>query len=207
MRGVAEQRNQGAADEGSDRSTGAAPRSVRAMLFAMLPLVLVVLGIAGLTGRCSLSPVGPPVNDPETAPTVNVSVELDAAASDVGFPVVRPRPPEGWRANSADVARVTEQHRAVRVGWLTPRTHYLRLSQSAANEADLVAFETERPPRARGTVHAAGTRWVVYDSIRSEVAWVTDHDGVRMLITGNGTEQEFRVLAEAALRADPVRPE
>ncbi len=182
-----------------------APRSVRAMVFAMLPLVLVVLGIAGLMGRCSVSPLG---SSPGagTAPTVNASQEFESAATGVDFPVVRPHPPDGWRANSADTKRVTQQDSAVRVGWLTEDTHYVRLSQSSAPEAELVSLETEQPPRARGTVQAAGTQWVVYESVRSELAWVGERSGVRLLITGNGTEEEFRAMARAATSAQVVHP-
>ncbi|WP_017976517.1 DUF4245 domain-containing protein [Actinopolyspora halophila] len=205
MRGVAEQRNQGSDDDRSGGSPGVAPRSVRAMVFAMLPLVLVVLGIAGLMGRCSVSPLG---SSPGagTAPTVNASQEFESAATGVDFPVVRPHPPDGWRANSADTKRVTQQDSAVRVGWLTEDTHYVRLSQSSAPEAELVSLETEQPPRARGTVQAAGTQWVVYESVRSELAWVGERSGVRLLITGNGTEEEFRAMARAATSAQVVHP-
>ncbi|SDP19352.1 Protein of unknown function [Actinopolyspora xinjiangensis] len=204
MRGVAERRNQGSEDNRSSTPAGA-PRGPRAMLFALLPLILVVLGVAGLMGRCSFSPLGPSV-DPETAPTVEVGRELDSAARRVDFPVLRPRLPEGWRANSTDVRRVAPDHEVVQVGWLTGRTHYLRLSQSPASEAELVSFETEQRPRALGTVEAAGHKWVVYRSIRSERAWVSERDGVRLLITGNGDEREFRTMARAVSRASVVRP-
>ncbi|NHD17871.1 MULTISPECIES: DUF4245 domain-containing protein [unclassified Actinopolyspora] len=203
MRGVAEQRNQGSDDDRSGGSPGVAPRSVRAMVFAMLPLVLVVLGIAGLTGRCSVNPLGSSL-DTGTAPTVNASQEFESAAAGVDFPVLHPHPPDGWRANSADTEQITQQDSAVRVGWLTEDTHYVRLSQSSAPEAELVSSETEQPPRARGTVRAAGEQWVVYESVRSEVAWVGERSGVRLLITGNGTEEEFRMMARAAIDAPVV---
>ncbi|SFD60064.1 Protein of unknown function [Actinopolyspora alba] len=175
------------------------------MLFAMLPLILVVLGIAGLTGRCSFSPLGPSL-DPSTAPTINASEELDSAARRVDFQVLRPGLPEGWRANSVDVRQVAPDSTAVQVGWLTGRTHYVRLSQSPASEAELVSFETEQRPRALGTVDVAGRKWVIYRSIRSERAWVSERDDVRLLITGNGDEREFRTMARAVSRASVVEP-
>lgn len=205
MRGVAEQRNQGSGNSRSSAPAGGAPRGARAMLFAMLPLVLVVLGIAGLTGRCSFSPMGPSF-DPSTAPTVNATEELDTAARRVDFPVLRPELPDAWRANSADVRRVAPDSTAVQVGWLTGRSHYVRLSQSRASETELVSFETEQRPRALGTVDVGGRKWVVYRSIRSERAWVSERDDVRLLITGNGDEREFRTLARAVLRASAVQP-
>lgn len=199
MRGVAEQRNQQA--EG-----GSPARTVRSMLLTMLPLILIVLGMAGLTGRCSFSPLGPTVQ-PGSAPTVDASAELQRAAGQVDFPVVAPRLPQGWRANSADMRSADREKRAVRVGWLTSGGHYMRLSQSTASEAELVAFETDQPPRAQGMIRVAGADWVVYDSVRSEKAWVGERNGVRLLITGSGTKQEFRTLARAALSAPVVTPQ
>ncbi|RCW40040.1 uncharacterized protein DUF4245 [Halopolyspora algeriensis] len=199
MRGVTQQRNQQAA--------GVRPtHPVRSMLFTMLPLALIVLGIAGITGQCSFSPLGPST-EPGSAPTVDASAELRRASARVDFPVVEPRLPSGWRANSADVGSVESGTQAVRVGWLTGGAHYMRLSQSPAAEAELVAFETGRTPRAQGVVRAADTRWVVYDSVRTEKAWVAERDGVRLLITGSGTEQEFRILARSALSAPVVTPQ
>ncbi|WP_092979838.1 DUF4245 domain-containing protein [Actinopolyspora lacussalsi] len=203
MRGVAEQRNQSSEDNRSSAPAGGPPRGPRAMLFAMLPLILVVLGIAGLSGRCSFSPLGPSL-DSSTAPTINASEELDSAARRVDFQVLRPELPEGWRANSADVRQVAPDSTAVQVGWLTGRTHYVRLSQSPASEAELVSFETEQRPRALGTVDVADRKWVIYRSIRSERAWVSERDDVRLLITGNGDEREFRTMARAVSRASVV---
>ncbi len=42
---------------------------------------------------------------------------------------------------------------------------------------------------------------MVYDSVRGEQAWVAERAGVRLLITGNADEAEFRTLAEAAINA------
>lgn len=199
MRGVAEQRNQ--------QSAGGRPsRTVTSMLFSMLPLVLVVAGVAGLTGQCSFSPLGPSVEQ-GSAPTVDATAELHEAARRMDFPVFEPRLPAGWRANSADVEQLPSKARAVRVGWLTAGSHYMRLSQSSASEAELVSFETRRSPRARGVVEAGGLRWVDYDSVRSEHAWVTERRGVRLLITGSGSDREFRTFATAVAGAAPVAPQ
>ncbi|WP_460957283.1 DUF4245 domain-containing protein [Parasphingorhabdus pacifica] len=203
---MAEQRNQ---DQPGDETPAAGqpgteparpPRTLKAMLFAMLPMVLVAFGIAGLLGQCSFSPLGPTV-EKGSAPTVDVGAELRDAAGRVGFPVIEPNLPEGWRANSAGTELLPSGARAVRIGWLTDEPHYLRMSQSTASEEELVEFETERSPKAEGTVRAGDLRWVVYSGVRSEQAWVTEHAGTRVLITGDGSEAEFRTLAEAIVRA------
>ncbi|MBB5153466.1 hypothetical protein BJ970_001000 [Saccharopolyspora phatthalungensis] len=176
------------------------PRTVSAMVFALLPMVLVAFGIAGLVGQCSFSPGGPSIQG-GPVPTVDVAAELRRAAGRVGFPVLEPSLPATWRANAANVTTLASHAQVVRVGWLTGRARYLRLAQSTAAEDELVASETRQPPHARGTVDAAGQRWVVYDSVRGEQAWVAERAGVRLLITGNADEAEFRTLAEAAINA------
>ena len=43
-----------------------------------------------------------------------------------------------------------------------------------------------------------------YPGRRAEQAWVTRLDGTTVLITGTGTEQEFRALATAVQAATPL---
>ncbi|MGH4021513.1 MAG: DUF4245 domain-containing protein [Pseudonocardiaceae bacterium] len=172
-------------------------RSARDMVLSMLPLVAVALALAGFAGMCSVSPGGP-TTDPRTVPSVDAAAELDRAAGAVAFPLREPVLPRGWRPTSASVDRVGPVQ-AVRVGWLTPSHDYLRLSQSAAVESELVAFETRQQVAATGAVQAAGRTWVRYPSVRDELAWVTDLGDVRLLITGNAAESEFRTLARAVL--------
>ncbi|RRO15532.1 DUF4245 domain-containing protein [Saccharopolyspora rhizosphaerae] len=180
------------------------PRTMSAMLFAILPLVLVSFGVAGLFTQCSFTPTGPTI-DSGSVPTVDVRAELEGAAAGVDFPVVEPQLPADWRANSSNSTTLPSHTEVVRVGWLTGGGHYLRLAQSTAAEEELVTGETEVPPQALGTIEAGGRQWVRYQGVRDEQAWVTDKDGVRLLITGNGAAPEFAQLAEAALRAPEVR--
>ncbi|GAA0513408.1 membrane protein [Saccharopolyspora subtropica] len=197
MSGVAEPRNQ-------QPAPSRPPRTPSAMLFAILPLVLVAFGVAGLVGQCSFNPGGPSTEG-GSVPTVDVPGELRRAADRVDFPVLEPALPAAWRANSANVTTLASKARVVRVGWLTGNARYLRLAQSTASEEELVAAETRQAPHAEGTVEAAGRQWVVYQSVRDEAAWVSERDGIRLLITGNADETEFRTLAEATTIA-PTTP-
>lgn len=207
MRGVAEQRNQdqtgGPGDDQAGTAPASPPRTMKAMLFAMLPLVAVAFLVAGVLGQCSFSPLGPTI-DRDSGPTVDVAAELNGISARIDFPVFDPATPPDWRANSAATAQLGSGARAVRIGWITGSARYLRLSQSTAPEEELVAFEVERPPQAEGVVQAGGRQWVLYRGVRSEKVWVGERDGVRLLLTGSATEEEFRVLAEAVSRA-PAR--
>ena len=99
--------------------------------------------------------------------------------------------------------------RAVRTGYLTPAGRYLRVVQSDADEADLLAAEVAtRPPAgegrtgsgpdvpvASGATDVDGTSWVTYVQGTREPIRIADVGGVRLLITGSGNDEDFRTLA------------
>ncbi|MBO0848294.1 MAG: DUF4245 domain-containing protein [Pseudonocardia sp.] len=182
---------------------GARPRDMVISLLILLPLI----GVFALLGRsCSFSPGGPTVN-PAAMPRVDVHGPLVSAARELPFAVREPSLPAGWRANSVDRRPAPAGAGAVRVGWVTDGGRYLRLVQTASTGADegaLVAAETGGPPRAAEPVDVAGTAWVGYTGANGEQAWVRQADGARWLITGDGVEPEFRLLATAVAAAPPL---
>jgi uncharacterized protein DUF4245 len=182
---------------------GARPRDMVISLLILLPMV----GVVALLGRsCSFSPGGPTV-DPSAMPRVDVHGPLVAAAREVPFAVREPSLPAGWRANSVDQRPAPGGASAVRIGWVTDGGRYLRLVQtsSATDEGALVAAETEGPPTAAQPVDVAGAAWVRYTGGNGEQAWARQVDGARWLITGDGDEPEFRLLATAVAAAPPLR--
>lgn len=187
------------------------PRSaltIRDMLVALGVLGVVVLVLAGLTGSCSFSP-GRPTVDGSRLPTVDAPAELRQTASFVDFPVLVPSVPPGWRANNVDQDRAGDR-RVVRVGYLTPDGRYLRLAQSDADEATLLATETG-PTVVPGTGvrEVAGLRWVVYARDGEEPIWIADRAGpttsTRLLITGSGSDDDFLALAGAVAAGTTAR--
>ena len=70
--------------------------------------------------------------------------------------------------------------------------------QSDADEAALLATEAQGTPVATGPVVVGGMTWVAYTDDTREPIRVAALDGVRLLITGSGTDDEFRTLASAA---------
>jgi uncharacterized protein DUF4245 len=180
---------------------------MRDMVAATLLLVLIVGGVAAVTRGCTFSPGGPTV-DPNSAPSVDAARELATAATNVDFPIRQPSLPEGWRANSSSTSPVGSGAKSsvvVRVGWLTPQGRFTQLSQSAAEPREVLATETGRHDAARrGVVDVGSQPWTSYPSRQGESAWVTQFDGVTVVITGNGSEEEFRVLAAAMAAAKPL---
>ncbi len=207
----------GTADSSS--ATGAEPpkgdrsrRGVRDMVLSMVVLLVALLGILWLTGAVSFDPGGPDVK-PSSAPARNSHDELRSDSQRVPFALRDPLVPGGWRSNSADVVPIgagATASVAVQVGWITPGDGYLRLSQSAGAVDDLVHEEAGidggSPAPASGTVEVAGTSWTIYPGRRQEKSWVTDLGGVRVLITGNGDDQQFRRLATAVRTAKVLPP-
>jgi Protein of unknown function (DUF4245) len=193
--------------------------------------VVVVLALGGLTRGCSFAPGGP-TTDPSAGPTVDAPAQLRALAGSTPFALRVPAVPADWRANAVGTERVgPAAHLAVRTGYVTPAGRYLRLVQSDAEETELLAAEAKdagasprpaseertasgsRPSdaEARGTavasgaVDVAGTTWVTYTDGTREPIRVADVDGVRLLITGSGDDDEFRTLAAATTGGEVLR--
>jgi hypothetical protein len=173
------------------------------MVWSLVAL-LVIIGMLLVFNRgCSFSPGGPTI-DPTSAPTVDLEAVLPGRAKAVDFGVRLPAVPQGWAANSSSTGAVPPASVVVRVGWLTPG-RFVQLSQSGAEGVELVRVETAlEEPVARGRVDVGGTEWTVYGGRRDEAVWAADLGDARVVITGTGTEEEFRVLAEGVGEAKPL---
>jgi hypothetical protein len=168
------------------------------MVGAVAVLVAIVLVFAGVTRSCSFAPGGPGV-DPGAGPTVDAPAQLRVLAGAMPFPLRVPELPPGWRANAVSTEKIGDAGaRAVRAGYLTPEGRFLRLVQSDADEAALLATEAEGMPVAAGPVPVDGTTWVTYADDTREPIRIATLDGVRLLITGSGSDDDFRTLAAAA---------
>jgi Protein of unknown function (DUF4245) len=184
------------------------PRSaltVRDMLGALLMLAAVVLVVGGLSRSCTFAPTGPTV-DASRLPVVDVPTELARLAPDTPFPLRVPAVPEGWRANAVDRTSLPDGSRTVRTGYLTPEGRFLRLQQGDTGEEAMLRSESGGGAApAQGVVDVEGQRWVAYRGERGEPIWITEVAGgpaVRMLVTGSGSETDFRTLAVAAVRGE-----
>lgn len=172
------------------------------MLLSLLALLLIIGSLLAFNRGCSFSP-GPPEADPATAPTVDAAVDLARYARTADFAIRLPTVPGEWRANSTSSGPVDPVSVVVRVGWITPG-RFVQLSQSSAAPAEVVRVETDQESAPTGQIEAGGRSWTVYPGRRDERAWATEVDGVTLMITGNGTEDEFRTLATAVLKAAPL---
>jgi hypothetical protein len=192
----------GAAGESHGQARGRA--GMRDMLLSMLVLAVAVLVLAAVSRGCSFSPGGAS-NDTSSLPPVDVTAELQAAVGQVHFPLRRPTLPSGWRANSDSLASVGPNgaDQSVQVGWITPGGRFLQLSQSNATALDLVrkaaGLSDDTSVTSTGTQVVGGRQWTVYPGVRTEQSWTADLGSARLLVTGNGTPDEFRTLITAVL--------
>lgn len=178
--------------------------SGRDMAYSIVPLVLICLVLAGASRACAFSPGGPQAAPPPV--TVDAQASLSAEARTAAFPLRVPRLPDGWVANST--SRTTVRGAAggdsVGVGFIAPDGRYLRLVQSAAATDPLVAAEVDGRRSPTSAEDLTGTSWTIYTQQGAEPAWVADLGPVRLLVTGSGTEEDFRTLAIGTTAADPL---
>jgi Protein of unknown function (DUF4245) len=174
--------------------------TVKDMLVALGVMLAIVLVIGGLSRGFGFAPTGPTV-DPTGIPVVDAPAELRGLAASVPFALRTPAAPVGWRSNSVAQEPVSGTDRKqVRVGYLTAGSHYLQLLQSDASEEALLAAQAgTRQLVAQGTQDVAGQRWVVYGTRPGEPVWIADEGQVRLVISGTGTDDEYRALAAAVL--------
>jgi hypothetical protein len=177
--------------------------TLRDLIGSLVILLAIVGAIVGIGRGCSFSPGGPTIAPPTRS--VDVALDLGSAARSVDFPIRRPELPAGWRANTSSTSAVGRGASViVRVGWLTP-ARYIQLSQSGGAINDVVVAETGQADAiSSGSVEVNGTRWTTYPGRRAEQAWATRLDRTTVLITGTGTEDEFRTLAQAVQTANPL---
>jgi hypothetical protein len=177
----------------------------RDMFWSMAPLVAACIVLAGLLGMCSFQPFGPGRG---TVPTYDAAAALRGDAADIGFPLRLPQLPPGWQSNSGSRGRIGDARTAT-VGYLAPSGMYLSLTQSNADEPQLVgSIHEDMYPT--GTQDVAGSRWIVYEGgDKTEPVWTTRLDGptgvTQIAITGAGSPSEFRTLA-AATQSQPPLP-
>ncbi|MGU3497522.1 DUF4245 domain-containing protein [Mycobacterium sp. C31M] len=184
----------------------------RDMFWSMVPLIVACVALAGLLGMCSFQPSGPGQGE---VPSFDVPAALNSDAQTLKLPVRMPELPQGWQANSGgrggiDGGRTDpatgQSARAVtsRVGYIAPSGMYLSLTQSNADEARLVgSLDVEAVPT--GAQDVDGTTWVVYEPGEGEPIWTTRLSGpVQVAITGAGSAEDFRTLALAVQKAEPL---
>ncbi len=174
------------------------------MIWSLIPLLLICVLVAMVSGNCSVGLTGGSGDD--QVPAYDVENGLKADARTVGFPLRLPMTPNDWKPNSGSTVAL-ENTVVSNSGYITSNGVYIQLSQTDATEDSLVGYLSgdERLLGAR-TREAGGASWVAYakpDGGRT--IWVTDLGDVRIALMSNkGKDDDFTTLATATLAASPL---
>lgn len=174
----------------------------RDMVINVALIVVIMLVAVGFTGMCSFNP-GAPENGPVQEVDAESFMNLESRA--VSYPVRYPQMPEGWTTNSARRSMIDGQPAPV-VGWVTPAGGFISLTQTGASLEDAVVGVDRAPRELSRTVDVDGTEARVYSSESNDVRdlWAVDLGEERLLLSGAGTDEEFREVIATAVATEPL---
>ena len=183
--------------------------NTRDLIISLSVLLVVVFFSVGFTGLCSFNP-GPA---DRTGPVQEVDIDtiLRTDARGLGIPVRLPALPENWEPNSGRRTMVDDEPSS-EAGWVIDGEAFLALTQTVAGLEDAVADEDDEYRENTGTfvVPASGSStgrdvtWQIWAGDDVKRVWAADLGDVRLLIAGTATEAQYRTMAEAVTKAQPL---
>jgi len=107
--------------------------------------------------------------------------------------------PSNWRANAAGVDNISSAPH-LHIGWAVPGTAFAGLDEGTGNANALLRSVTGRDSlNVRGTTTIGHNVWSVRRSDRGETVLTRNAGGTFVVITGNASDVQLRLLA-ASLR-------
>lgn len=162
-----------------------------------------VIGMLIATGITLLLVLVPVLLNPSPkmkTPNVDVQAIAAQAAGDAGYAPLAPDLPEGWSSNYARWEATNSSGVPVwEVGYLTPETDFIRLSETNAGNPTWIA-QVSGDSVVAGERTAGGQAWELRDSSSGEASMVLELNGMTVVLTGEADLAEFDVLAEAVAR-------
>lgn len=167
------------------------------MIRSLLPLVVIVLAIAGWTALRQ--------SGDEGVRTVDPSSTIQLASARAGYALVVPQGlPRQFEVTSArtDAGNAAEGDPVtLELGYLTPEEEFAGFVVSDDRRADAVAAVLDGA-RPAGTVDVDGRPWTRSTTARGETALSVDDGGVIAIVSGSASEEELETVA-AAVRPYP----
>ncbi|MGB3603729.1 MAG: DUF4245 domain-containing protein [Gordonia sp. (in: high G+C Gram-positive bacteria)] len=176
----------------------------RDLVRTLIPLLLIALVVAGVSGSCSWGFGSSATN--QNIPDFNVSAGLRADADTMPFPIRNPAVPADWKPNSGSTQEVGASV-ASNVGWITPDGIYVQLTQSGATEEQLVRKTLGDTANGEGVRQIADHQWVMYAGDEKRRTWIADMGDVRLAVVSRGNDADMETLAAAVTKAQPLAVE
>lgn len=138
-----------------------------------------------------------------TPKTIDWSSVAKDAQQSVSTPLLVPELPSTWTANRAeliDAESASDGIASWQIGFLTPSTQYIGLTQGIDANASWIATQLS-DKATTGDVSLGGARWQVYDHRTAEhpgnlaYALVTTIGDSSIVLAGTGSDAEFATLA------------
>lgn len=114
-----------------------------------------------------------------------------------GAPVLAPTSlPSPWRANAARLTMPTEGVTALHIGWAVPGSRFAGLDEATGSPVALISSVLGSAGQTvRGTTTIAGAVWQQRTSSLGERAYTRQVGKVTVVVTGNATDDQLRLLA------------
>ena len=169
-----------------------ANQTLRNLVLALVASLVIVLVLVLVVVR---------PDQPATNPVDYVAL-AEEAQDQAGAPLIAPKLPDGWSANSARLESGNDDIAVWVVGLLTPSGQFIELRQGIDADASWVAGQVDKA-RSTGGVSAGGLEWKVYDRRKDAdtgnyaYSMSTVEGETGLVLHGTGSDQEFGLLAAA----------
>ena len=176
----------------------ARPRAARFVMGDMVRslglLLVIIVGLLFLGPARSLILPG----SKDKMPAIDYSGAVRGFAEVTGRSALVPQAlPSSWHANAANVASATTTAH-LHIGWAVPGTAFAGLDEGNGNADSLLRQVTGSSSlQSQGDTTIDGATWTVRRSDRDETVYTRTINGVFVVITGNATDAQLRLLAQS----------
>lgn len=133
----------------------------------------------------------------ERPPPADYSSVVQDFPRAAGAPVLAPTSlPASWRANAARLTAPSDGVTQLHIGWAVPGSRYAGLDEATGPPTALVGTVLGTAGlTVRGTTTIAGAVWQQRVSARGERAYTRQDGRLTVVVTGNATDTQLRLLA------------
>jgi len=130
-------------------------------------------------------------------PAADYSSEVQEFPRVAGAPVLAPHDlPSSWRANAARLLAPAAGTVQMHIGWAVPGSRYAGLDEATGDPAALLTSVLGTPGAAiRGTTTIGPATWQLRRAANGEEALTRTVGKVTVVVTGNASDAQLRLLA------------